>query len=302
MGQVLHERITTPQIFTVDVEEYFHVSAFEPFVPRSAWDGFASRVEAATDRVLRLLADAGAHGTFFTLGWVAERHPGLVRRIVDAGHEIGSHSWWHRRIPTLTPEEFRDDVRRSKDVLEQTSGTRVFGFRAPSFSIRPGTAWALDVLRDVGFVYDSSFFPIRRPGYGYPGAPRDPHLIPCRTGSLLELPLATTRWAGVRLPGAGGGYLRQLPFGLTRRAFREHAARGASAVFYTHPWELDVDQPRLAVPWLTRVRHYRGLTRTAPRIAALLREFRFTSVARRYGLDPARADGGVTAAAVPAHA
>ena len=239
MRQVLHDRITTPQIFTVDVEEYFHVSAFEPFVPSSAWDGFASRVEAATDRLLGLLADAGAHGTFFTLGWVADRHPALVRRIVDAGHEIGSHSWWHRRIPTLTREAFRDDVRRSKDVLEQVSGTRVFGFRAPSFSIRPGTEWALDVLRDAGFVYDSSLFPIRRPGYGYAGAPRDPHLIPCSAGPLLELPLATTAWAGLRLPAAGGGYLRQLPFGLVRRAFREHAARGASAVFYVHPWELE---------------------------------------------------------------
>ena len=284
----MHHRSTaSPQIFTVDVEEYFHAAAFDHVVSRDSWAGRESRVEPMVDLLLEMLAGAGALGTFFTLGWLAERRPDLVRRIAAAGHEIASHSWWHRRVYTLTRDEFRDDARRSKDVLEQATGARVFGYRAPSFSIVPGTEWALDALREVGYVYDSSLFPIRRPGYGYAAAPRDPHTIRCPAGDLLELPLATTRWAGLRLPAAGGGYLRQLPLALTQRAFREHAARGASAVFYIHPWELDAEQPRLPVSWLTRVRHYRGLERTRERIAALLAEFRWTSVERALRLTPA---------------
>jgi polysaccharide deacetylase family protein (PEP-CTERM system associated) len=297
MTDLLHQRSTArPQVFTVDVEEYFHVTAFESVVARETWDGFPSRVEPCVDQILDLLAAAGATGTFFTLGWLAERRPGLVRRIAAAGHEIASHSWWHRRVTTLDAPSFREDARRSKDVLEQISGARVFGYRAPSFSIVPRTEWALDVLRDIGYVYDSSLFPIRRPGYGFPSAPAGPHVRRGPAGDLLELPLATTAWAGLRLPAAGGAYLRQLPLGLVRRAFREHAARGASGVFYVHPWELDPEQPRLDVSWLTRLRHYRGLARTRARIAALLAEFRWSSIARRYGLDPAQADGGVGAA------
>ena len=293
----MHPRSTqTPQIFTVDVEEYFHASAFDRVVARDTWGQRESRVEPMVDVLLDMLARTGAFGTFFTLGWLAERRPGLVRRIVAAGHEIASHSWWHRRVHTLSAAEFTDDARRSKDVLEQAAGVRVLGYRAPSFSIVPGTEWALDALREVGYVYDSSLFPIRRPGYGYPSAPARPHVIRCPAGDLFELPLATTTWAGLRLPAAGGAYLRQLPFGLTRRAFREHAARGETGVFYTHPWELDPGQPRLPVSWLTRVRHYRGLERTRDRIAALLAEFRWTSVARAFALDAARADGGTPAA------
>jgi polysaccharide deacetylase family protein (PEP-CTERM system associated) len=274
-----------PHLFSVDVEDWFQVNALEPWVARARWPEYESRVEASTDRVLALLDRHGAHGTFFTLGWVAERHPALVRRIAEAGHEVASHGWWHRKVTTLTPDEFRADLRASKAVLEETSGQRVLGFRAPSFSLRPGMEWAFDVLLEEGYEYDSSLFPIRRPDYGWPGSPAAAHWIERPAGRLLELPLATTVVAGVRLPAAGGGYLRQLPIGLTRGAFRSAAGRGEAAMFYIHPWELDPGQPRLELPWLTRVRHYRGLDRTEALLERLLGWFDFTSVARKFGLD-----------------
>lgn len=270
------------QIFSVDVEEYFQVLAFERAVPRSGWDQMPSRVEASVDQLLELLARHDAIGTFFTVGWLAERKPALVRRIADQGHEIASHSWWHRRVTSLTPDEFRDDVRRCRTTLEQAAGRPVLGFRAPSFSIVPGAEWAFDVLVEEGYAYDSSIFPIRRPGYGYPGAPVVPYEIRRPAGTLLELPMATTTIAGVRLPAAGGGYLRQLPYRLTERAFDEHAARNESGMFYIHPWEIDEAQPRLGVPLLTWFRHYNGLARTRPRLERLLARFRFTSAERRY--------------------
>ncbi|HET8624184.1 MAG TPA: XrtA system polysaccharide deacetylase [Gemmatimonadales bacterium] len=272
------------QIFSVDVEEYFQVLAFERAVPRTEWERMPSRVEASVDRLLELLARHDAIGTFFTVGWLAERKPALVRRIADQGHEIAAHSWWHRRVTSLSEDEFRDDVHRCRDVLEQVSGRRVIGFRAPSFSIVPGAEWAFDVLISEGYRYDSSIFPIRRPGYGYPGAPVSPHQIRRPTGTLLELPMATTTIAGFRLPAAGGGYLRQLPYRLTERAFDQHAANGESAMFYIHPWEIDESQPRLPVSLVTRIRHYNGLGRTLPRLERLLARFRFTSVERRYSL------------------
>ncbi len=269
-------------IFTVDVEEYFQVNAFEDVVPRSQWDHLPSRVSRSVDALLELLGRHGVLGTFFTLGWVAQKHPHLVRRIAAAGHEIASHGWWHRRVTELTPEGFRDEIRSSKAILEDQSGQPVRGFRAPSFSIVPGREWSFDVLLEEGYRYDSSLFPIRRPGYGYPGASPVPHSLRRSAGTLLELPLATTTYAGFRLPAAGGGYFRQLPYSLTRRAFREYGGQGISAIFYIHPWEIDLDQPRLPVSWFSRARHYGGLRRTLPRLQRLLAEFRFTSVTRRF--------------------
>ena len=181
-------------------------------------------------------------------------------------------------------------------MIEDIWGRRVLGFRAPNFSIVPGAEWAFDILLEEGYRYDSSLFPIRRPDYGYPHAPPVPHLIRRPAGTLLELPLATTRWAGVRWPAAGGAYFRQLPYALTRRALRDYRDRGVAGVFYIHPWELDPEQPRLSVSWLAGIRHYRGLERARPRLDRLLAEFRFTSVARRFGLDPAAEDGGIRAA------
>jgi polysaccharide deacetylase family protein (PEP-CTERM system associated) len=210
---------------------------------------------------------------------VAKRHPAMIRKIVSAGHEIASHGWWHRRVTTLTRTQFRYEVRASKGLLEDVSGTRVVGYRAPSFSIVPGLEWALDVLVEQGYVYDSSLFPIRRRGYGYPGAPAAPHERTGSTGRLVELPPATLSVWGLRLPAAGGGYLRQLPLALIRAAVRQHERRGIPAVLYVHPWELDPGQPRIPVGPLTRLRHYRGLERTEDRLRALLAEFEMSSAA-----------------------
>ena len=267
-------------LFTVDVEEYFQVSAFERVAPREQWDRLPSRVVASTETLLDMLAEREMTGTFFTLGWIADRHPALVRRIAAAGHEIASHGWWHRRVTALTPHQFRLDVRDAKAILEDVSGRPVTGFRAPSFSIVPGLEWALQVLMEEGYEYDSSLFPIRRSGYGYAGTHPASHVLPLTNGCLVEFPPATTVIAGARVPAAGGGYLRQLPFSLIRRAFREHSEAGTPAVFYIHPWELDPEQPRMRVSTLTRLRHYRGLADTRGLIERLLSEFQFTSIER----------------------
>ena len=276
--------MTVSHIFTVDVEEYFHVLAFQGTINSADWDHWPSRAEAGVDRLLELLAEQGHRGTFFTVGWLAERQPSLVRRIAEAGHEIASHTWWHRPVDRVTPDEFRQDVSRTRALLQDLTGQPVYGFRAPSFSIGPHTQWAFDILVEEGHRYDSSIFPIRRPDYGDRSAPTVPYIIERPGGALLELPLATTVFAGLRLPAAGGGYFRQLPYALTRRAFRELSRAGQSGVFYIHPWELDPDQPRVAAPLLSRARHYRGLEKTVPRLERLVTEFQFTSVARRYGI------------------
>lgn len=267
-------------LFSVDVEEHFQVSAFDRVLPRAAWPDQPSRVVANTERLLDLLAKYGATATFFTLGWVADRNPGLVQRIVAEGHEIGSHTWWHPRVNTLTPAEFRTEVRDSKRLLEDAGGVAVTGFRAPSFSITPGYEWAFDILLEEGYRYDSSLFPIYRPGYGYPGAPDHPHDLARPAGMLREYPLATLGWGRWRFPAAGGGYLRQFPLLVIQTAFRRLQARGVPGMFYIHPWEVDPDQPRLPVGWLTTMRHYRGLAGTLTKLERLLAEFRFVSVQR----------------------
>jgi polysaccharide deacetylase family protein (PEP-CTERM system associated) len=266
--------------FTVDVEEYFQVAALESVVARDEWGHRESRLEGSLRRVLDLLAEAGARGTFFVLGWVAERHPALVRAIAEAGHEIASHGWDHRRVTDQTPPQFRRSVRGSRDLLEQLVGRAVTGFRAPSFSIVPGHEWALEVLVEEGYRFDSSLFPIRRPGgrYGYPDSPVDPYWLSLPPGRLAELPPATLSFGGWRLPAGGGGYFRLLPYALTRAALRACERRGVPGTFYIHPWELDPGQPRLPVSCVTRIRHYGGLARTEGRLRRLLREFRFTTM------------------------
>jgi polysaccharide deacetylase family protein (PEP-CTERM system associated) len=247
-------------------------------VPRSQWESLESRVVANTTRLLDLLAETDQSGTFFVLGWVAERAPELVRAINARGHEVASHGWDHRRVTDETPDEFRLSVRRSKEVLEQIIGKPVIGYRAPSFSIVPGREWALDILVEEGYVYDSSLFPIRRPGYGYAAAKREPHWLQRESGRLAELPPATLRRFGVNLPAAGGAYLRLLPTTLIRSAVRDAEARGVPAMLYIHPWELDPEQPRVPVSLATRIRHYGGLHRTVPRLRKLFNEFRFRAV------------------------
>ncbi len=271
-------------IFSVDLEEYFQVHAFDGVVAREEWDIIPSRVETPTSRLLELLERTGNRATFFTLGWIADRHPDLIRRISQAGHEIASHGYGHRRLTEMTPEEFRADLQRSRRSLESATGKPVFGYRAPTFSLVPGTEWAFDILIDEGFAYDSSLFPIRRSGYGFAGAKAEVHEIQRPGGRLLEIPMTTTVVAGVRLPAAGGGWFRQLPYGLTRSGFRRCERMGNPGMFYIHPWELDPDQPRIPVPVLQRIRHYRGLRRIESRLERLLREFSFTSVEERFQL------------------
>lgn len=264
--------------FTVDVEEYFQVSALEPYVDRKTWEGISPRIDVGQQQLLDLLAEADARGTFFVLGWIADRHPHIVRAIADAGHEIASHGWGHERIPTITPAQFRASIRDSKRALEDLVGKPVLGYRAPSFSITRGAEWAFDMLLEEGYRYDSSLFPVRRAGYGYLGGKRDPYQITREAGILEEIPPATIRCAKALLPAAGGAYLRLFPYALVRAGLRSAEKRGVPGTFYIHPWELDPRQPRLPVNTKTRIRHYGGLHRTAPRIRRLLAEFAFQPI------------------------
>jgi polysaccharide deacetylase family protein (PEP-CTERM system associated) len=273
------EQPSTAHFFTVDVEEHFQVKAMESVVRRDEWLSHPTRVARSIDALLASLERRGARGTFFVLGWLAKHRPEVVHAISDAGHEIGSHGFWHERVPTLDREAFREDIRSSKQSLEDLVGAAVIGYRAPNFSIIPGCEWAFDVLLEEGYRYDSSLFPIRRRGYGYPAARRVPHLIRRERGRLAEFPLATTSILTYPVPAAGGGYLRQFPYGVIRRAFQEATDRGEPATFYIHPWEIDPDQPRLPVSNLNRIRHYRGLDGALARVERLLEEFRFGTIA-----------------------
>lgn len=269
--------------FTVDVEEYFQVSALEPYVDRSSWETITPRIDVGMRILLDALAESGARGTFFVLGWIAKHHPHVVREIADAGHEVASHGWGHERITTLTPDQFRTSVRDSKRALEDLTGAPVLGYRAPSFSIVRGGEWALDTLAEEGYRYDSSLYPVRRAGYGFVGGARDPHVLERSAGDLHELPPATIRLGSAVLPAGGGAYLRLFPYALVRSAFMDAERRGVPATFYIHPWELDPEQPRLAVPLKTRIRHYGGLGQTAGRIRRLLAEFDFQTIAEMLG-------------------
>lgn len=264
--------------FTVDVEEYFNFLGFERRVPRSAWDDLESRVEPSVQELLGWLAETGSRGTFFTLGWIAERHPDMVREIAGQGHEIASHGYSHRRVAELTPEEFREEIRATKGILEDLVSQPVVGFRAPHFSLVPGCEWAFDVLLEEGYEYDSSLFPIRRPGYGYPRGGRDPYWLERPSGRLAEIPPATVRVGSVNLPAAGGAWFRIFPYALVRRALRDCERRDVPGTFYIHPWEIDPGQPLLEAPRADRLKHYAGLKRTAGRLKRLLSEFRFKPI------------------------
>lgn len=264
---------------TVDVEDYFHVSAFDGVVPRSQWAALECRVERNTDRLLAIFAETGIHATFFVLGWVAERYPALVARIVAAGHEIASHGFAHRLVYDLTPAAFRDDVRRSKAVLEAASGSTVHGYRAPSYSITPRSLWALDVLIEEGFTYDASIFPIHHDRYGIPVSARHPYRLQRAPGELIEVPGSTVQWGPLNMPVAGGGYFRIFPYALTAWGIsRINRVEGRPAIFYMHPWEIDPTQPRLPAGLLTRFRHYRNLQETEGRLRRLIADFDFGPV------------------------
>lgn len=271
---------TVRNVFSVDVEDYFHVEAFADVVPRTSWDGYPLRVEDNTRRLLDLLDERGIDATFFILGWVADRCPGLVREIVARGHEVACHSYWHRLVYGMTPEEFRADTRRAKDVIEQAAGCAVTGYRAPSYSITARSLWALGILAEEGFGYDSSIFPIRHDVYGIPDAPRAPWQVSTAGGSLVEYPISTFRVAGAtNLPVGGGGYLRLLPFWYTRFGFNRVRAENLPLIAYVHPWEVDPDQPRIPGRLRSRLRHYTNLNKTLARLSALLRLGDFSSFA-----------------------
>jgi polysaccharide deacetylase family protein (PEP-CTERM system associated) len=264
---------------SIDVEDYFHVSVFDGLIPRSRWDSLESRVHRNTMRLLEIFEEYGVRSTFFVLGWVAERHKDLVAALAAAGHEVASHGYAHRLIYDQTPEAFRDDVRRAKAILEDASGRRVVGYRAPSYSITAKSLWALDVLADEGYEYDSSIFPIRHDRYGIPVSARTPYVIDRGVRTLVEIPGSTTRLGPMNLPVAGGGYFRLLPYWWTRWGIsRVNATEGRACVFYLHPWEIDPEQPRLPAGRLSRFRHYRNLDQTEARLRQLLTDFRFDAV------------------------
>jgi polysaccharide deacetylase family protein (PEP-CTERM system associated) len=265
---------------TFDIEEYFHAEAFAGVVRRDDWPALESRVTRATERLLGVLADTGSIATFFVLGWVAERQPALVRTIKAQGHEIACHGYGHQMITGLSRAEFGEDVRRAKDILEQAVGGEVIGYRAPTFSIVRETLWSLEVLARVGFRYDSSIFPIVHDRYGIRDAKRFPHKVAVGSGlEIVEFPLSTVIGPAGRLPVAGGGYFRLLPYAMTRWAVRRLNRReNRPAIVYLHPWELDADQPRLPVSRLVQFRHSVNTRSTEGKLRRLLREFEFAPV------------------------
>ena len=265
---------------TVDVEDYFQVSAFDKVVSREAWPGMESRVVANTGRLLDLFDEFNVRSTFFVLGWVAERHPALVRAIVSRGHELASHGYAHRLVYSQTPDEFREDVRRAKRLLEDAGGVAVHGYRAPSFSVTSRSLWALDVLLEEQYRYDASIFPIRHDRYGIPDAPRWPHTIERPTGRVYEVPGSTVRFGGTNLPVAGGGYFRILPYAWTRFGISlVNRAQRQTVGIYLPNWEIDADNPRLSPRVLRRFRHSRNLHKTESRLRRLMRDFQFAPVA-----------------------
>jgi polysaccharide deacetylase family protein (PEP-CTERM system associated) len=277
--------------FSVDVEDWYQVADFEAVVGLDAWDRYESRVARNTDRVLALLAEAGVRGTFFVLTWNAERHPEIVRSIAGAGHEVACHGHAHRLIYEQSPETFRDDVTRAKRLLEDITGTPVLGYRAPSFSITSRSLWALDVLLECGFRYDSSVFPVRDSLYGLPDAQRFPYVIRERDGrSLVEFPITTTRVRGRNLPLGGGGYLRMLPYRYMAWGMRRvNRDERQPTVVYVHPWEVDPEQPRMRTAGRRGFStHYVGLARTEAKLRRLLRDFRFAPLRDVLGLAEGR--------------
>lgn len=275
------ERPRTINAMTVDVEDWFHVAAFFDHIERGSWPTLEYRAEANTERVLELFAEADIKGTFFVLGWVTERSPALIRRIQAAGHEVACHGWSHEFVYRQTPEVFREETRRSKRMLEDTLGAHVAGYRASTYSITRAALWALDILVEEGFTYDSSIFPIRHPQYGIPGAPREPGRMRTPKGrEIVEFPLSTARFGPVELPVSGGGYFRILPYWLTTTGLRSLNEREARPfIFYFHPWEIDPAQPRVAnAKWSSRFRHYTNLSTCEQRLTRLLADFRFGTV------------------------
>lgn len=263
---------------SVDIEDWFQVGAFETVIDRRDWDGLDRRVEANTDAVLALFDEAGVKGTFFTLAWVAERHPALIRRIVDAGHELASHGCAHDRVFTMTADEFSADIARARKTLEDAGGVAITGYRAPSFSIDRRTPWAHEELARAGYAYSSSVAPIVHDHYGWPEAPRFA-FKPVAGSDLIELPVTTARFGGRTLAAGGGGFFRLLPYGFSRWAVRQVNGQGQPAIIYFHPWEIDPDQPRVPnAPLKSKLRHYTNLSVMAAKLKRLMGDFQWGRV------------------------
>ena len=265
--------------FTVDVEDYFHVQAFENITDRKHWDDYECRVENNTRKILDLLNRHNVKGTFFILGWVAERYPQLVREIDDAGHEIGCHSYWHKLIYEMTPDEFREDLMMATKIIEEIISKPVKSFRAPCFSIIEKSLWALDVLIEEGFTQDSSIFPVHHDNYGIPNAERFPHVLERSNGALFEFPPSVSRFVKFNLPISGGGYFRLYPFRMSASLLNKiNIKQNQPFMFYIHPWELDTDQPRMKAPLKSRFRHYQNLKTTERKLKKLLTQFNFNTM------------------------
>ncbi|MGH7797284.1 MAG: XrtA system polysaccharide deacetylase [Candidatus Binatia bacterium] len=260
---------------TFDVEDYYHVEAFQAVIRREDWDGYEPRVHNSTLKILDLLARHNIQATFFILGWVAEHTPGVVKEIQAAGHEIGSHGYNHQLIYQQTPEEFAADLRRSLEIIEGITGRKVLGFRAPSFSVTKRSLWAIEILQSFGLAYDSSIFPILHDIYGIPDAPRHPYQI---AEGFWEFPMTTVQVLGKNIPIGGGAYFRVFPYWWTRWGIRQANSNGDPAVVYLHPWELDPGHPDIKTSPLNHFRHYANLDKTQDRLAALCKDFRFTSL------------------------
>jgi len=263
--------------FSIDVEDYFHVAAFKHVIRRSSWDGYPSRVVSNTERLLETLAVHDVNATFFILGWVAERYPGLVRKIDAAGHEVACHGYSHQNIYEQNQRIFATETRRAKAIIENEIGKPIDGYRAASFSITSASMWALDVLIEAGFRYDSSIAPVWHDMYGIPDAAREPTVIAAPSGATIaELPMSTMNLFGLRVPASGGGYFRLYPYWFTQFVIRSLNCSGRAANFYMHPWEIDVDQPRIAnVGWKSNFRHYNNLDKVESRLHRLLTNFEF---------------------------
>ncbi|PIE63633.1 MAG: polysaccharide deacetylase [Desulfobacterales bacterium] len=266
---------------TIDVEEHFQVSAFEDIIPTSNWHNYESRVAGNTRKILSILNEYNTKATFFVVGWVAEKHPELVKAIQKEGHEIGCHSYAHRKIYDLTPEIFEEDTRKAKNILEDITGEKIRGYRAPSYSITSKSLWALDILEKLGFEYDSSIFPTYHDNYGIPDAPRFEYYH--EKHNLKEYPVSTIRILRKNLPVAGGGYFRLYPYWFTRAGLNSiNQKEKRPFMFYLHPWEIDPAQPRFQnARFFSRFRHYNNLSKTSGRFKRLLKEFSFTSISDR---------------------
>lgn len=272
--------VSLRNVFSIDLEDWFCVQNLSGVIPRDKWETCEQRVEASTLRILDLLARYQVEGTFFVLGWVAERYPDLIREVERRGHEIATHGYSHRLITHMTQEEFRTDLTRSLEALARISSQRVLGFRAPSFSVTRKTWWALEIMRDCGIQYDSSIFPIGfHPDYGVPDAPLHAHSV---AETLLEIPMSCAEWGGRKVPCSGGGYFRLFPYAVTRMLMRKCNQQGRPVIFYLHPWEVDPGQPRVALPAVKRFRHYNSLQETMPRLERMLQDFQFTSAKRLF--------------------